>query len=77
MKILAILMIVGSFLMIKYRERVGDVFGEPEWAAKVGGVYNVVIIAAAILFFWGVAELTGTTGVLFAPFLNALPGAGQ
>ena len=71
--ILSIIGIVGSFLLIKFRERVGDNFGDPEWAAKVGGIYNVIIIVGLFIFFWSIAELTGTTQVLLGPILNALP----
>ncbi len=65
--------IIGPFFMIKYREMVGDFIGEAEWMKKVGGVYTVVIIVAVFLFFWTIAEVTGTTGVLFSPLRNLSP----
>jgi len=75
--ILSLVGIVGSFFMLKYREQVGDMFGEAEWMRKVGGVYNVVIFASAFVFIWSIAELTGTTSFFFGWFLNLLPGLGS
>ena len=63
-----------SFALIVYREQVGDMFGEAEWMKKVGGVYNVIIICAILLFFWGVAALTGTERNFFEPLLMLIPG---
>ena len=66
--------LIGPFVMIKYRETIGDLFGEADWMRKVGGVYNIVLIVALIIFFWTIAELTGTTSVLFAPLRSMMPG---
>ena len=66
--------LIGPFLLIRYREAVGDMIGEADWMRKVGGVYKVVLIVALVLFFWTLAELTGTTTVLFGPLRNFLPG---
>ena len=63
--------------MIRYRQQVGDMMGEAEWMRKIGGVYNVVILIAIILFFWCIAELTGTTDILFLPFTYLIPGLRQ
>lgn len=71
---LSILGIVLSFVLIKYRERAGDLIGEADWMQKVGGVYFVVVYIAIFIFIWSVAELTGTTGVLFAPLRYLIPG---
>jgi hypothetical protein len=70
---LSLVGIVGSFFLIKYREKVGDMVGEADWMTKVGGVYNVMIFVAVFIFFWSIATLTGTTSVLFS-FLRFLPG---
>lgn len=72
---LSIIGIVASFFLVKYRERVGEITGEAEWMRKVGGVYNVIIIAAIFLFFWSIAALTGTTNVLLKPITWILPGS--
>jgi hypothetical protein len=72
--ILSLIGIVGSLFMIKYRERIGEMFGEADWMVKVGGIYNLVIIVAIFIFFWSIASLTGTTGILFKPFLYLIPG---
>ncbi len=69
--------LVGPFVMMKYREQIGDMFGEAEWMKKVGGVYNVVNIVAMIIFFWTLAEATGTTTVLFAPLRYLSPAFQQ
>jgi hypothetical protein len=71
--VLSIFGIFASFYMIKYREKVGDMLGEAEWMSKVGGIYTVVIFLATFIFFWSVAELTGTTDYLFAPVLWLFP----
>lgn len=63
--------------MMKYRERIGELVGEAEWMRKVGGVYNLIIIVALLIFFWSIAELTGTTDVLFRPLLFFIPGANR
>ena len=65
-------MAFGVFLIVK-REDVGNAFGDPDWAAKVGGVYNVVILVGAFIFFWSLASLTGTTDILFAPLFMFFP----
>ncbi|MFA6038775.1 MAG: hypothetical protein WCV62_04075 [Candidatus Peribacteraceae bacterium] len=72
--ILPIVGIVGSFCLIKYREQVGDMIGEAQWMKNVGGVYILVIIIAVFIFFWSLAELTGTTDVLFGPLKYLIPG---
>jgi hypothetical protein len=65
----------GSFFMIYYRQKVGDMFGEADWMRKVGGIYNVIVFIAIFVFFWSIAELTGTTSLLFRPFLMLFPGS--
>lgn len=63
-----------SIFMLKYRERIGDFMGEADWMRYTGGVYNFVIILALFIFLWSLATITGTTEVLFTPFLYILPG---
>lgn len=70
----SLLGIVGSVLMLKYRESIGNILGEADWMSKVGGIYNVVIIIAIFVFFWSLSTLTGTTEILFAPLLWLIPG---
>ncbi len=65
--------LIGPFFLIKYREPAGDMIGEANWMRKVGGVYNVIIIIAVIIFFWTIAEMTGTTSTLFAPVKGIFP----
>lgn len=71
--ILCTIGIIGSYYLLRYRERIGDMIGEAEWMKKIGGVYMVIIIFAIFLFFWCVAELTNTTDFLFGPILSILP----
>jgi Na+-driven multidrug efflux pump len=65
--------IIFGVLLIIYRERVGDFFGQPDWATKVGGIYNVVIFVGVFMFFWSLAAMTNTTDLLFAPFFAIFP----
>jgi uncharacterized membrane protein len=74
MRILGVIAIIGSFYLVKYREQIGDSFGEADWMAKVGGVYNMVLIVAAIFLIWGVAALVGTLKIFYAPILFFVPG---
>ena len=75
--IFGIIGIIGSFFLIKYREYIGDTMGEGEWMNYVGGVYNLVIIVAVFIFFWSIAAITGTQGILLKPILSLLPGLHQ
>ena len=65
--------LIGPFCMLVYREQLADLIGEADWMRKVGGVYNVIFIAAFVIFFWALADVTGTTGVLFAPLRSLSP----
>ncbi len=65
--------LIGPFVLIKYREDVGNLIGEADWMRKVGGVYNVVFIVAAVIFFWTLADITGTTNFLFGPLRHLSP----
>jgi hypothetical protein len=71
--ILGTIGIALSFLLIKYRESVGDSIGDPEWASKVGGIYNVIVLCGIFGFFWSVSYMTNTLDILFAPILWLLP----
>ncbi len=66
--------IIGSFFLMKYRQQAGDIIGEAEWMKKIGGVYNVIIIASLIMFFWSLAYMTGTLDYLFLPIRSVVPG---
>ena len=68
--VLGIIGIAISFGMVVYREQIGNLLGEPEWTMKIGGIYNLVIILALLIFFWSIAYMTGTLGVLFAPIIS-------
>lgn len=70
---LSVIGIVASFFLVKYRERVGEITGEAEWMKKVGGVYNVIVIIAIVIFFWSIAAITGTTNIFLKPISYILP----
>ena len=71
---LGFLGVIFSFLLLKYRERIGDMIGEAEWMNKIGGIYNFIIILAILMFLWSVSALTNTTHFLFAPIRYIIPG---
>lgn len=73
--ILPIIGIVFSFYLVYKRQMFGDMIGEADWMLKVGGVYNLMVIVGVLIFLWSIAELTGTTDILFLPVLWLLPGA--
>ena len=75
-----LLAIVGAFLLIKYRERIVNLTGKFAWAEKYlgyGGTYHFMVILAIILFFWGVASMTGTTDVFLGPLKGIFGGGGS
>ena len=69
--------IIGPFFMIKYRESLGDMLGEADWMRKVGGIHNFIVIIAILIFFWALADVTGTTSVLFGPLRSLSPAFQQ
>ncbi len=71
--ILGLIGIVFAAVLIKFREQVGAMLGEPTWAEKIGGIYNVIIIIGVFIFFWSIAYMTNTQDVLFAPIMNLFP----
>ncbi len=72
--ILGIIGILFGAALIVYRESVGDMLGQPAWADKVGGIYNVVVIIGVLMFFWSLAYMTNTQDIFFAPLFYFLPG---
>ena len=70
------LLIVGGFVIIKFRERVANMIGEAAWMRYVGGVYMFVVLVGIIAFLFGLARLTGTTQILLAPITYIIPGTG-
>lgn len=70
---LAIVGLVCSVLLIKYRERVAEMTGAGGWMDYLGGVYNVIILTAIFIFFFSVATLTGTVDYFLAPVRFLFP----
>ncbi len=75
--VLSIIGIVAAFFLLKYRQKIGDEIGEADWMLKVGGVYNVIIIAAVFIFFWSFTTLTGTSDFFFGWLRYLIPGANR
>lgn len=77
MKVLGYILPIGgiilSICLIIWRETIGDMLGEADWMRKVGGVYYVVVFIAIIIFFWSLAELTGTTSIFLSPLKHLIP----
>lgn len=67
--IFAIIGIGFAFLLMKYRESIGDSIGDQEWMKYVGGIYNLVVIIGVLIFFWSLATLTGTEDIFLAPII--------
>lgn len=72
--ILGIIGIFLSFLLLKYREKMGETIGEAEWMQKIGGVYNLMILVALFMFFWSLAYMTNTEGFFLSPLKYLIPG---
>lgn len=72
--VFAIVGMIASYFIIKYRESLGNSIGEYEWMSKLGGIYNIVTIAGILIFFWSLAALTGTQDIFLAPILWIMPG---
>lgn len=71
--LLIVIGLVTPFFLIKYREQIGDTIGEADWMRWFGGVYIFITIVAIVLFFWALAETTGTTNILFKPVIQIFP----
>lgn len=71
--LIPILGIAFAFVLIKYREQIGDTFGDPDWLRPIGGVHFTIVYIAIFIIFWSISYLTGTTEILFRPFLWLFP----
>ncbi len=71
--VLGLIGIIMGCCLIIWRQRVGDEFGEQEWAYRIGGVYNVVIIVGIFMIFWSIAYMVDTMEFFFWPILMFLP----
>ena len=71
---LGLLGMLAGIAVIKYREAVGDLFGDAEWTKYVGGPYNMAIIVGILLFFFSLAKMTGTTDFFLNPLKFLIPG---
>ena len=72
--ILPIVGIVGAFVMMIERERIGDMVGESKWIHDHGGIYSWVVIVAVFILLWSIAELLGVAHYVFWPIRSILPG---
>ena len=71
--ILSLIGIIGAFYLIKNREQIGNMLGEAEWMKNAGGIYTIIVFVAVLIFFWSIAELTGTTNMFFTPLRYLFP----
>ena len=62
-----------AYFMIRYRESIGNSFGEFAWMKKIGGIYAIVVCIAVFIIFWSLATITGTEDALFAPIFWMFP----
>ena len=69
----AVLGFLFSMALIKHRESIGNSLGEAPWMRKVGGIYNIVVIFAIMIFFWSLSYVTGTMDIFLAPVLWIFP----
>lgn len=69
--------IVFAFILIRYREQIGDVFGDPDWLSAIGGIHYTIVYIAIFIIFWSIAVMTDTTHVLFKPVLWLFPTLSQ
>ena len=75
--LLPLLGIVFAFILIKYREQIGDTFGDPEWLSPIGGIHYTIVYIGIFIIFWSISVMTGTTEILFKPFLWLFPTLGK
>lgn len=71
--ILILVGLITPFFLVKFREQIGDTIGEADWMRWFGGVYTFIVVFAFVLFFWALAEATGTTNILFKPIVELFP----
>ena len=69
-------LILGGFAVIKFRERIADMIGVAEWMRYFGGVYMFVSIIGILMFIFGIARLTGTTDIMLSPLYWLIPKPG-
>lgn len=68
MKFLLVLIGLGSsYVLIRYREMVGDM---------MGGRYTLTAAIGVLIFFWTIAYAVNATDVFLSPLLWILPRAG-
>jgi uncharacterized membrane protein len=70
---LGLLGMIAGIAMIKFREPIGDLFGEANWTKYVGGPYNMAILAGILIFFFSLAKMTGTMGFFLSPLRMLFP----
>lgn len=58
--------LAASYVLIRYREMVGDM---------MGGRYTLTVTIGVLVFFWTIAYAVNATDIFFRPLLWLLPGA--
>ena len=59
-----------AYLLVRYREFIGDILGNMEWAKWVGGIYNVIVMVAIILAIFSLLFIFGLEEQLFGGIRN-------
>ncbi len=62
----ALLGMAAAYVLIRYREMIGDM---------LGGRYQLTVGIGVLVFFWSIAYLVGVGDIFFRPLLWILPGA--
>ncbi len=64
---LGLLGLALAIVMIRFRRIVGDMCGNAQWMLKVGGIHNIVIIAAIILVMFSLLMIFHLEDAFFMP----------
>jgi predicted membrane protein len=61
----ALLGMAAAYVLIRYREMIGDM---------MGGRYQLTVGIGVLVFFWSIAYFIGAGDIFFRPLLWLLPG---
>lgn len=70
--IFSLLGIAFSYLIIKNRESLANIFGDAPWMRYVGGPFAFVVIIGILIFFWSITTLTGTDDIFLYPIIYVI-----
>ncbi|MFA7681807.1 MAG: hypothetical protein WCX61_02135 [Candidatus Peribacteraceae bacterium] len=67
---LGLLGILLSWIIIRYREAIGNTLGEAAWMRSIGGIYYVIIFTAIFIFLWSLLMMFGLTNQVVEPIVR-------